>query len=543
VKQVIIGQYGVPSTSTVYYFPLGAGYTAQPGNEADNIQMVSTAGVIDNLMVSLQTAPGEDKSYTFVLRVNGDSSALTVTISDTDTTGSDVSHEVTVAAGDRVCIMSTPSGTPVATVLRHSVIFEGTTAKQSLLLGGSVHTVAGSSTRYSGVSGFSWQATENDVRQVIPTAGKIKNLFVRVSAALTTSSYVFMLRKNGSNTTLTCTVVEDSGLVDASDTTHEVTVAAGDIVTFRVANSGSNVRHVHWGFTFEATVDGESILLSGTNLSPSVSATNYGDFFSHMGTWGTTESIHQQVAQAIRLKKCYIQLATAPGAGKSYTFTVRNDSVDTALSIQVSGTDTTGSDLVDTIAIEDWDLLTMGAVPADTPTSPGGVYWGIVCLVDVMLPSDDLARVTGIRHLYRPGLFRMQLMLGDVNNTIEIAEHTVRRELEIPEQPGAETPIGPPVPSPPPGEFLPPEEPKLGFPPFITRPLLPGIIVGIEEVEEGLPKVPSEPQYPPIEKLISKVWRAITPWKEEKDETVGTALQEWLKRITKPKKRRIWPWE
>lgn len=52
----------------------------------------------------------------------------------------------------------------------------------------------------------------------------------------------------------------------------------------------------------------------------------------------------------------------------------------------------------------------------------------------VLYPSEAITRVTGIRHIYRPGFFRMILSLGDVSNTVEIAEARVRRELEIPEQ-------------------------------------------------------------------------------------------------------------
>ncbi len=423
MEQVIIGQYGTPSTSLpAHYIGLSAAYLWSP-NEVDVNQIISTAGVIKNLMVSLSVAPDTGKSYAFVLRVNGVSTALTVTISDSDTTGFDSGNEVTVAAGDRVCIMCTPTATPDSTISRHSTVFKGSVAKESLLLGGSYNIMADERTRYSGITGFSWQY-EDDARQVIPTAGKIKNLHVRLNAVLTSSDYVFTLRKNGVSTTLTCTVYEDSGEVTASDTTHEVTVAAGDIVTLELANSSSDNRFCFWGSTFIADTDGESVLLCGTNQSPDTAVTYYSDLFNHMNGWGSVESGYRQLAQALKIKKFYIKLATSPGAGKSYTFTVRRSSVDTALNIQVSDADTTGSNLIDTVILYDWDLITMAATPAGTPTSPGGVYWGLVCVATttVSYPSDPLLRVSGLRRTFWAGLggqavYQCELALGGMSIT------------------------------------------------------------------------------------------------------------------------------
>lgn len=45
-------------------------------------------------------------------------------------------------------------------------------------------------------------------------------------------------------------------------------------------------------------------------------------------------------------------------------------------------------------------------------------------------PSDAGTRVSSIRHIFRPGMFRMQVGLGDIGMDIDIAE-AVRRELEV----------------------------------------------------------------------------------------------------------------
>lgn len=123
-----------------------------------------------------------------------------------------------------------------------------------------------------------------------------------------------------------------------------------------------------------------------------------------------------------------------------------------------------------------------------------------------IVPVEAIIRVGAIRHIYRPGLFRMVLSLGDVSGTIETAVHTVRRELAIPEQPEPKLPTPPREPTPPPE---PEPEPK-------RRRIWPGlagtgIMIGEERGEQARER-----------------WRAITPWKEERGETFGG---EFMKRI------------
>jgi len=178
------------------------------------------------------------------------------------------------------------------------------------------------------------------------------------------------------------------------------------------------------------------------------------------------------------------------------------------------------------------------AGPADiTPTRRPR----LIVTYKASLPADDLSRVTGIRHIYKPGMFRMILSLGDVSNTIEIAEAKVRKELEIPEQQTPAIPKYEPAP-----EWPKPEPPKYEPPPswpkpelpIVTSPGLPGIIPGIGpgDIQTEGPMLgwptPSE-RIPSIEVLTSRVWRALTPWKEEAGETFGSEVTERFKTIGK----------
>ena len=72
-------------------------------------QPMPAAGTVSDFYVTLNTEPGTGKSYTFVVRKNGDDTEVTCTISGTATTGSDLANSVDFDAGDLISIMATPS--------------------------------------------------------------------------------------------------------------------------------------------------------------------------------------------------------------------------------------------------------------------------------------------------------------------------------------------------------------------------------------------------------------------------------------------------
>jgi hypothetical protein len=76
--------------------------------------VVPRAGIIRNLAVSLQTAPGGAVSVTWTVRANGTNTALAATITGTATSGTSATP-VAVSAGDRLTVQhATSGGTPAA---------------------------------------------------------------------------------------------------------------------------------------------------------------------------------------------------------------------------------------------------------------------------------------------------------------------------------------------------------------------------------------------------------------------------------------------
>lgn len=94
-----------------------------------------------------------------------------------------------------------------------------------------------------------------------------------------------------------------------------------------------------------------------------------------------------------------------------------------------------------------------------------------------VFPSDAVARVSSIRHIYQPGLFRMQVGEGDLGFDIDVAEASVRGALdtakEVEEAPPEPVVTAPPAPraaaAPPPP---PPPAPAAPARPDISRMLL-----------------------------------------------------------------------
>jgi hypothetical protein len=79
--------------------------------------------------------------------------------------------------------------------------------------------------------------TAYDLGRVVSQPGTIRYLGVAVTVAGTTaSSGVFTVRKNGSDTTVTCTV---GTALYCSDSSHFVTVAAGDIISVKFTTQGA----------------------------------------------------------------------------------------------------------------------------------------------------------------------------------------------------------------------------------------------------------------------------------------------------------------
>lgn len=113
-------------------------------------------------------------------------------------------------------------------------------------------------------------------------------------------------------------------------------------------------------------------ILAGGSTTPSTSATNYSAATSYSLSWDATESAQRSVVPTTgTLKNIRVRLGTAPGTGRSWTFTYyKNGSTDTAVACTISDTATTCSNS-NTASFTAGDTVSIKSVPSGTPTSPG----------------------------------------------------------------------------------------------------------------------------------------------------------------------------
>jgi len=199
---------------------------------------------------------------------------------------------------------------------------------------------------------------------------------------------------------------------------------------------------------------------------------------------------------------------------------------------------------------------------------PGGR--GHITTYDAEIPStvypdSGLTRVTALRHLYRPGQYKLFANLGFVSQKVEYVEYTPPAMED--DEPPIDVIVQPPEPVYPPyepGPYLPPYPDPDAFPPYEpgitsepqwTGRYGPGYIGSVVNGRLELPKGTSELinnlilndinneritqtrsrklGWEEPSSMVSKVWQGITPWKESEGETFFSAISNMFKGLFK----------
>lgn len=97
------GENAVAAGATVYLWVIGG--NSSTGQNAASRFLCTRNGIIKNLAVSAQAAPGAAKTYIYTVRVNKVDTAITVTLSGAAATeGQDLVNTVAVSIGDIIQI-------------------------------------------------------------------------------------------------------------------------------------------------------------------------------------------------------------------------------------------------------------------------------------------------------------------------------------------------------------------------------------------------------------------------------------------------------
>ena len=359
------GNVGNSSTSaSVYMTLMGGPLGSWTATEVNAQFVISTAGTFRNLYIEVSAAPGGSTSYVFTVRLNGVGTALTCTVSGSNTSCNDTSNNFAVVAGDEVTLESSPAGgTPTATAPQWSVRFDSTTSSYSLL-GSSTNTGNHTNGQFMPVVSMEpGDLTETDVDIIVPTAGTLRNLYVELTAAPGGSdSRGYTLRVNEASTGLTASASGAS--TTGNNTSNTVAVVAGDRINYIAVVVGApTAARARIGMTFDADTAGEFIFgLATDNALTGTGTTEYLEMVAGDDNILTTAA--SQLAQSMTVKAIYIRTSVVAGAGNTVDYTLENNGSTTALTCQMAGGSAVTCNGATDITIANADNLTVKCVPS-----------------------------------------------------------------------------------------------------------------------------------------------------------------------------------
>ena len=180
---------------------------------------------------------------------------------------------------------------------------------------------------------------------LVPSAGRVSNLFVSCGAAITSGTHTITLRKNGSNTAVAC--VLSGGATSCSDTADAVDFAATDELSLRIVNSAStqapSCRAMATLTASGGTAPHDDVITlhtaseqptngqyCGMNIAPSSTETTCAS--------AGPDDVSIIMPSAGTLTGLAARLSSGTGSGRTETFTVRNltTGVDAGLTVTIA---------------------------------------------------------------------------------------------------------------------------------------------------------------------------------------------------------------
>jgi hypothetical protein len=228
------GTFSTSSTQVVDAFtgisPIGITNTRRT-------QILPEAGTIDKFYI-VSVAPGaaaSGKSYAYTTLVNGSSSGITATISETATGNSDTTHSASPSAGDFINFQGVPTGTPTASDAGFGLRYLPSSAGRYAMIGGDGGSPSTSATQYMNVSGTRpFTATESTAQSVThkQTIEKIRvKSVVAPGSAASGKRWDVCFRVNGVDSSLCCSITETA---TTCSNTGLVAVQDNDLINYSV---------------------------------------------------------------------------------------------------------------------------------------------------------------------------------------------------------------------------------------------------------------------------------------------------------------------
>lgn len=255
----------------------------------------------------------------------------------------------------------------------------GTTMKTPIMSHAASGTaLSNSATRFLAFCGggnasiLSSSATQARTPVAIP--GSIANLEVNFPTAVVTGSYAITLQVNGVDSALTLTISSGNR---ASDTTHSVSVVAGDDVCWKIVPTSTPTAQatpISVACVFTATNAGESIIFGASGSATVTTST-----FMQPGasfTAADDASASGIIAAPGVIDHLYVRTSAAPGGIAAWTFTANQNETPSLLTCIVTSAISTTSDLVDAITVVAGDRLSMASIATGTPAA-ATLLWSV----------------------------------------------------------------------------------------------------------------------------------------------------------------------
>ncbi len=342
-----------PSATVLNYVPMfgATGANNFSSSSTGKPTVMPVTGIISGLEVYFQTDPTPG-SYDVGLTIGGVQQTLVCNIPAAGHACSDLTHSVNVAPGNLVGWFICPStvgntnacplatGSAAATVqaapLQISAIFTSSSGQTSLIGGGSTSTNMSTTViNYAGwgTSG-AWGATENLVSVVVPTGGVLDTLYVNMTGTSgASSSYDFILVKNGTPSALTCNIAHPATTCNTANGTNPISVVQGDTITIESCPSNAvtctagsapgSSRGAMVSLRWVPTTSGQAIVMDTPSTVPGTNTTAVFMPNSGAGNPQTTEANQVNIVPAFPAGKTFsinnLTVAQCPGPGAAAT--------------------------------------------------------------------------------------------------------------------------------------------------------------------------------------------------------------------------------
>ena len=217
--------------------------------------------------------------------------------------------------------------------------------------------------------GWSTSPDTSDVfyRFLLPIAGTFQNLNWRISTAPGAGdTRTLGLRKNSVLTVLT-SLISGTDVVGSNDS-DVVSVDAGDYVTLQSLATGTPASTAaFWGIVF---IGSNPVLMGAKGDLTNTVTTEYSEIIGSRGTWTTSETNKSMLCAGTgTLRNFYVLINRTPGVGAINTFALRKNTSTTLLIVSITGSDSSGSDVINTVDINPGDLLSLENSHTLSPTA------------------------------------------------------------------------------------------------------------------------------------------------------------------------------